>query len=916
MIDDHVILEACQNLPLGQLLRDGLKAESEEAGDFWWVESKHIFFYFRPLLLLTFKLPILLGPQADLIQHLLNMVLHLSVAVLLLALARKLFQNGPVALFVAVFFAVSIHHGFTVQWIAVRKESLAGLLLLAAFFLHMKGRWQRATLLLLGALLTAEQAVIFPGLVLLWDFLASKRKEKIRRLIGRPWIVYFGCILVYLFLRTLFLGGASIPAPPYFNSPLGSEFWLLAPLKMLEFFFSLIVSIPYTDPRTVAVWLKSPGVPVATVLLLIFAVVLLIGAKEKRRLSLTFFLLSLVAFLPFLPMTTLPFYMYTPMVFFSLAVGAALQGFCLTSGRGTLQWARGRALGLLAGTAVLFNIAGGLWLSWGPFGDYLKIPPRLLHSIANLLEGQPKDRHVFFVDLPAKFPPPFFLFSKQLSSLTGRDPGRMAVLTFWPPQGSSRPPDIHFQPSGFVLQGHSATYFSSPLERIESLLPEDLLSAGRTFEKPWYAVMIKEVLRPHHSLPASTNFFAQGGGIQSLEVRLKEGIPPPLIVGFCDGNPYILSDGFPGLTKKDPAPCRSGGIGDLLRRLAEGDKNPPRAYKIPVALKVMSGGTPKPGLGQLLAKMAQMDPAFQDAYSKFLHYLDGLNDQLAQAGAGPFRMETSTPGDEHYARSIEAMGGMSTVLVKPNALGITWDSIMETARSLASRALHEKSPGLNGRERDDLINLLGLAQLAAVSNQVVPNDYLQEWEKKRPERPRPPDTAPPGIPRDIWEGVGKSIPWMCHAGALPWESGESTNPYQFYDSFHFFSTAWMACYGLFRTRYTESQSFQHNEFSRQDIGSWDVQRELVLSRFASVTYEMLMNYINHGFLEVTPAELSPGLLRPLGRFLKIKGFPYIEALRDVRVGEEGSRFGAALAISGRFLQPSDRESHRRVLKNL
>ena len=54
MMDDFMILEKCEKLPLTTLLSEGLKADREELGDFWWIEQKTIFHYFRPLLVFTF----------------------------------------------------------------------------------------------------------------------------------------------------------------------------------------------------------------------------------------------------------------------------------------------------------------------------------------------------------------------------------------------------------------------------------------------------------------------------------------------------------------------------------------------------------------------------------------------------------------------------------------------------------------------------------------------------------------------------------------------------------------------------------------------------------------------------------------------------------------------------------------------
>ena len=200
---------------------------------------------------------------------------------------------------------------------------------------------------------------------------------------------------------------------------------------------------------------------------------------------------------------------------------------------------------------------------------------------------------------------------------------------------------------------------------------------------------------------------------------------------------------------------------------------------------------PKAGLGPLLAEMSTTVPAFRRAYLGFLRYLDDLNTRLAAAGGGPFRMSASNPGQPYYARAIEALGGMGKVVVKSNQIGVTADSLMDTARRFAAEAIAAEGEASGAAGPAPLVDLLALAEIAAVANRVIPADYEREWRRRHPEIRPAPETPPAGIPRSYWDGVRLSLAYMYHAGALPWLNAESENQLAAFDTDHFFSHAWL-----------------------------------------------------------------------------------------------------------------------------
>lgn len=350
----------------------------------------------------------------------------------------------------------------------------------------------------------------------------------------------------------------------------------------------------------------------------------------------------------------------------------------------------------------------------------------------------------------------------------------------------------------------------------------------------------------------------------------------------------------------------------LLRRVAYEDGRIPPALQMSLAHLGTCG--PKPGLGPLLARMTERDAVFRRAYSEFLRQLDDLNTRLAQAGGGRFRQQAAMSGLEQFARALEAMGGESEVTAAVNELGVTWDTLMEESRHMAAAALRLEGLTLHASERRLVVDLLALAQIAAVSNRVIPSAYVAEWEHRHPDRPQPPSSPPAGVSPAVWRAVRNALPWVYHSGALPWPNNSQGNPHEAYDICHFFSHAWLVYYDLYRGRYAAGATLRRLVLG-VDADRIEVRTELARSMALSVGYEAatIFALARSGFGDITSAQHLPELLKPLCRCLHIPGVPVVEALRDIRLDHAGALYGAALFLSGLPLAPSEVNQHTLVV---
>ncbi len=172
-----------------QFFTQGLLAGIQESASFY-----------RPLQTLTYAVDYFFWKENPFGYHLTNTLLHTGVAVLTYFFVRRIGKDERVAFWAAAMFVVHPVHVEAVSYISGRADLLAAGFMLFSLLLADQVRTRIWSIGLFAlALLSKEQALIFPALLLLCDFYL-KKKIQISKII--PYLLVAG---VYLFWRFNFV---------------------------------------------------------------------------------------------------------------------------------------------------------------------------------------------------------------------------------------------------------------------------------------------------------------------------------------------------------------------------------------------------------------------------------------------------------------------------------------------------------------------------------------------------------------------------------------------------------------------------------------------------------------------------------------------------------------------------------------
>ncbi len=281
---------------LGKALRSDVWAFSGAEGTAW---SN----YWRPAFVAWLSLHYALFGTDPTGWHLTSLALHFLATALGFFVLRALGARPGVCAAAAWLFAVWPAHVESVTWISGSPDPMAASFLFAAFLGHLaararRGGWALRAAALAGfgaALLTKEIAIVFPGIVLISEWVLQERRPGAARAALLATLPYVGVAAVYLAVRFSLVGMEHVMPP---GAPgLAAVVWsapalLLFYLRHLLFPFGLGPTYPF-QPVT-APGLASFVLPLAVDLAVAWGVFLLCRRDRIHRLLLPWLALPLI----------------------------------------------------------------------------------------------------------------------------------------------------------------------------------------------------------------------------------------------------------------------------------------------------------------------------------------------------------------------------------------------------------------------------------------------------------------------------------------------------------------------------------------------------------------------------------------------------------------------------------------------
>lgn len=180
--------------------------------------------YYRPLGMVLYMLEYYSFGFHAFPFHIFNLAVGIAGVVAVYFLVRALAGDSPLALCAALLFAFHPVHVEPIVWIAALPDLLCGLSLFTAMLFYHRARTGPrpllnhaiATIVYFAGLFCKEPAMVFPGLLVAYEFLY--RRESFRKLFSPPILrglaPYVDALAVYLSFRLRALGGF---APAYGN---------------------------------------------------------------------------------------------------------------------------------------------------------------------------------------------------------------------------------------------------------------------------------------------------------------------------------------------------------------------------------------------------------------------------------------------------------------------------------------------------------------------------------------------------------------------------------------------------------------------------------------------------------------------------------------------------------------------------
>ncbi len=326
---------------------DGMIYQNPQIRNLDWTGIKKIFTLekgntYQPVRMLSYAVDYHFWELNPVGYHITNIVFYILTCIIVFFTLRLLstelrkeaspYSHGRVAIFGALVFAAHPVHVEAVTWLAARKEVLQGFFFFLAFYFYLKGREEetsKKTVYLsivlasfLLAVLSKSSAVVFPGIIILYEL--TRGKEKLASFLKEHWVFIVAALVVsgiftFIMMKVMLEAGGikQYKGDSFASNLLICVYVFLQSIRLLLFTinysaaYSFLVNLPIYCLENVILFLITFS---------LFAISILSLRRTKIFFfSLFFFFITLLPYLNIIPISTLKADRYIFIASFSYA---------------------------------------------------------------------------------------------------------------------------------------------------------------------------------------------------------------------------------------------------------------------------------------------------------------------------------------------------------------------------------------------------------------------------------------------------------------------------------------------------------------------------------------------------------------------------------------------------------------------
>ncbi|MBN1232341.1 MAG: tetratricopeptide repeat protein [Candidatus Coatesbacteria bacterium] len=304
----------------------------------YWETTRGKSNYYRPLIILSYRLENMLWNKKPSGFHVTNLLIHILISILIYFLSMKLGLNKLQSLLASAIFGISPLHTQSVAWISGRTDLLATFFALGSYLCFINARKLKSYLfyilsgvLYLSSILSKEITATLPIVIIAIDFINNGNELMKNKKAWIHYLVFLLPILIYVYLRLMVVGnflGIKPHAEAWWNPENGNlRRFLTVPQIFVWYLYKNILPINLNFDRGIDlssgfndIWFY-----ISSIVLLAWIIVIFVSLKNYKIVSsgLTWLFITLIPLSNIFPIfeSALEHLSYFPSIGFAIVFG-------------------------------------------------------------------------------------------------------------------------------------------------------------------------------------------------------------------------------------------------------------------------------------------------------------------------------------------------------------------------------------------------------------------------------------------------------------------------------------------------------------------------------------------------------------------------------------------------------------------